>query len=123
MPALPTIHLNGTSAETLRNEYGAASQAIAAAMEALQRCECNARDFYPQQDTTGAGTPFLMAQQERAEALRSLQSAYDYATAWEEQARAWLWQRDQARRKAAESGPTSDQHSQPSNVGSSANVG
>jgi hypothetical protein len=48
MTVIPTIHLNGTSAATLRDEYWAASKALDAAAEALAAATCNGRDFYLQ---------------------------------------------------------------------------
>jgi hypothetical protein len=53
-PTLPTIHLNGTGADSLEREYRAVRRAIAAAANALQAATCNQRDFYPQhRDATG----------------------------------------------------------------------
>jgi hypothetical protein len=48
MATIPTIHLNGTSGDTLRDEYWAASQALEIAAETLALATCNGRDFYPQ---------------------------------------------------------------------------
>ena len=45
---LPTIHLNGTSAQTLTEGYSEARIAVQAAMDKLQKVEFNARDYYPQ---------------------------------------------------------------------------
>jgi hypothetical protein len=45
---LPTIHLNGTGAQNLEEEYRAVRRAVSAAGDALQAATCNARDFYPQ---------------------------------------------------------------------------
>jgi len=47
---LPTIHLNGTSADTLLDEYWAALDALQKAIEVLQDAAPNARDYYPQGD-------------------------------------------------------------------------
>jgi hypothetical protein len=44
---LPVIHSNGTSAETLCEDYLRARRAVIAAMEALSQVEFNARDYYP----------------------------------------------------------------------------
>lgn len=77
-PTLPTIHLNGTGADTLEQEYRAVRHAIAAAADALQAATCNARDFYPQEP--GA---WERARAERAEAFRLLQQVSDYAEQWE----------------------------------------
>jgi hypothetical protein len=44
----PTIHLNGTSPEMLRDGYTAARQAVGDAIRAMEKIEFNARDYYPQ---------------------------------------------------------------------------
>ncbi len=78
MTTLPTIHLNGTGADTLEREYRAVRKAVAAAAEALAAATCNARDFYPQH-----AWDWRAAQAERAEAFRLLRQVWDYAEAWE----------------------------------------
>ena len=75
---LPTIHLNGTGAQNLEEEYRAVRQAVSAAGDALQAATCNARDFYPQEP--GA---WQRARAERDEAFRLLQLVSDYAEQWE----------------------------------------
>lgn len=77
-PTLPTIHLNGTCAQNLEEEYRAARQAIGAAVDALAAATCNARDFYPQE--LGA---WERARAERAEAFKLLQLVSNYAERWE----------------------------------------
>jgi hypothetical protein len=42
----PTIHLNGTSAETLREDYVNAMRAIQDAIEAVEKIEFHMRDYY-----------------------------------------------------------------------------
>ena len=42
----PTVHLNGTSAETLIEGYCNARTAVMAAQDALAQIEFNARDYY-----------------------------------------------------------------------------
>ncbi len=74
---LPTIHMNGTGARALFNEYREAWQSINYAIGVLQGATCNGRDFYPQ----GPGA-FQRAQQEREEALRKLSEVRAYARAW-----------------------------------------
>lgn len=44
----PTIHLNGTSKESLFGQYEKALDAINAAIEAVVQCAPNGRDYYPQ---------------------------------------------------------------------------
>lgn len=75
---LPTIHLNGTGADSLQQEYRAVRKAISAAVDALAAATCNQRDFYPQEP--GA---WERARAERAEAFRLLQQVSDYAEQWE----------------------------------------
>jgi len=75
---LPTIHLNGTGADSLQPEYRAVRKAISAAADALAAATCNQRDFYPQEP--GA---WERARAERAEAFRLLQQVSDYAEQWE----------------------------------------
>ena len=45
---LPSIHLNGTSAEALERQYENASTALVAAIEALCEASPNGRDYYVQ---------------------------------------------------------------------------
>jgi len=45
---LPTIHLNGTSADSLLDSLGAAADALEAAYQALKQTAPNGRDYYPQ---------------------------------------------------------------------------
>jgi hypothetical protein len=77
-PTLPTIHLNGTGADSLKKEYRAARRAIGAAVDALAAATCNARDFYPQ----GPGG-YQRAREDRDEAFRLLRLVSDYAERWE----------------------------------------
>ena len=74
---LPTIHLNGTGANSLADEYHAIDQAS----EALAAATCNARDFYPQ----GPGA-YARAMSQRFEAFRKLKEVQAYAQAWIERA-------------------------------------
>ena len=46
----PTIHLNGTSRETLISEYREAYDALQLAQQALCKVTVHARDYYPQGD-------------------------------------------------------------------------
>ena len=45
---LPTIHINGTSAQDLTDGYTQARRAAQDAMTALSQVEFNSRDYYPQ---------------------------------------------------------------------------
>jgi hypothetical protein len=77
-PTLPTIHQNGTGADTLYREYQAVRRAIAAAADALAAATCNQRDFYPQDPAA-----WQRARAERAEAFRLLEHVSQYAEQWE----------------------------------------
>lgn len=44
----PTVHLNGTSRESLFEQYAEAAQALRQAIDAHERSAPNARDYYPQ---------------------------------------------------------------------------
>jgi len=81
MATLPTIHLNGTGAASLEQEYRAVRLAVAAAADALAAATCNPRDFYLQGPES-----WERARAERAEAFRLLQQVSDYAEAWEQHA-------------------------------------
>jgi hypothetical protein len=82
MTTLPTIHLNGTGADTLLREYSAARVAIEAALDALASATCNPRDFYPQEP--GA---WERARAERDAVMFNLKLASSYAAHWQEHAR------------------------------------
>jgi hypothetical protein len=75
--ALPTIHINGTGAQSLADEYRAVYLATIHACDALAAATCNARDFYPQGDAS-----WEEAQDERAEMFRKLGEVQLYAAAW-----------------------------------------
>jgi DNA-binding HxlR family transcriptional regulator len=77
-PILPTIHLNGTDAETLRREYNAARKSLNTTIDELVKATCNQRDFYPQDP--GA---WERAKAERAEVFRLLESIKAYVQSWE----------------------------------------
>jgi len=74
---LPTIHLNGTGAKSLADEYHAVCRAIDRASEALAAATCNARDFYPQEPVA-----YARAMSQRFEAFRKLKEVQAYALAW-----------------------------------------
>jgi hypothetical protein len=78
---LPTIHLNGTGASSLADEYHKVYLAIDRACDALAAATCNARDFYSQGDAA-----WQQARDDRAAAFRKLAEVQAYAQAWMEQA-------------------------------------
>lgn len=73
MTTIPTIHLNGTGATALRDEYAAAYDAMTKAIEAFASTTCNGRDFYPQGDDA-----YFKARDERTEAFSKLREAQAY---------------------------------------------
>jgi hypothetical protein len=75
---LPTIHLNGTGAQSLADEYRAARKAADAAVDALVAATCNGRDFYPQ-----GSDAYYAARRERDAMLDKLHEVRNYAEAWE----------------------------------------
>jgi hypothetical protein len=64
----PTIHLNGTSFETLNREYLAAYFAVDAALDALGEVTVHGRDYYVQE-----GNAVSEAIEEHRERLRALE--------------------------------------------------
>ena len=64
---LPTIHLNGTSVESLLEDNDRAYRAINAAYDALRLAGPNGRDYYPQ-----GGGAMEAAQDEHRERLLAL---------------------------------------------------
>ena len=79
--ALPTIHMNGTGAQSLADEYHAFYRAINRAADALGEATCNGRDFYPQ-----GSQVWEQAREERAAAFCKLAELQEYAEAWMAQA-------------------------------------
>ncbi len=45
---VPTVHLNGTSASALTGQYEMAGHALRTAIQELENCNPNARDYYVQ---------------------------------------------------------------------------
>lgn len=78
MTTIPTVHINGTGAETLYTEYNAVRLSLIKARKALEDATCNARDFYVQDDTA-----YAAARAERTAMLQKLDELCDYAAAWE----------------------------------------
>jgi len=73
MTTIPTIHLNGTAGEDLKQEYYAAYKAIDAAIDALQTATFNGRDFYPQ-----GSHAYSQARTERDATFEKLCQAHSY---------------------------------------------
>ena len=87
--ALPRIHLNGTGADSLYQEYNAFYLALDAAANALVAATCNPRDF----SILGPDT-WPQASIEREEAFQKLEELQRYAEAWMERASDHLWPPD-----------------------------
>lgn len=79
--ALPTIHLNGTGAKSLRDEYNKVRMAAKATADALVDATCSGLDFYLQ-----GPEAFRQDQADRREMFRLLQLVQDYANQWEARA-------------------------------------
>jgi hypothetical protein len=75
--ALPTIHLNGTSPEMLRDDYKKVYWSVSQAIEALEKAEFNPRDFYLQGEKE-----WQTAKREREEIFKKLRDVKEYAMAW-----------------------------------------
>jgi hypothetical protein len=74
MATVPTVHLNGTSFNDLRDEYAAAYDAIDQAIDALAAATLNGRDYYMQAEGS-----YYQARSERDAALGQLRQARQYA--------------------------------------------
>ena len=68
----PTIHLNGSSAKSLREEYLNAYRALNDAIDAMQKIDVNGRDYYLQ--GLGAATT---ARNEHHERIKSVAKVKD----------------------------------------------
>lgn len=68
----PTIHLNGTSAESLIDDLMKAYSAIERATDALRRATPNGRDYYPQ-----GAEAINVARDEHVSRLRRLRDVQD----------------------------------------------
>lgn len=68
------IHLNGTGAETLRDGYLNARASLMDALEAMQKIEFNARDYYTQEE--GAWSAALAEQKARFEKVESVRDDF-----------------------------------------------
>jgi hypothetical protein len=66
---IPTVHLNGSHAEGLRDEAHRAMRAIGDAISALGDMGPNARDYYPQGPDVAS-----MAQRDHEDRIRRLRS-------------------------------------------------
>ena len=75
----PTIHLNGSSPERLRDGYRNARRALHKAMEAINEAAPNGRDYYPQGENA-----FNVAAKEHYERVARLKETLEELNALEE---------------------------------------
>ena len=78
---LPKINLNGTSPQTLYDEYRWAAIFVRKTMQSITAATCHGRDFQ-----CNHPDDFNQAQFERAEILAKLDDALDHCMAWMENA-------------------------------------
>lgn len=73
---IPTVHLNGSGADSLLKQFRAVGEAVHSAIEALTAAAPHGRDYYVQ-----GGDAFAEAQAEHLERLAALQKILkDYQT-------------------------------------------
>lgn len=70
---LPTIHTNGSSPKSLREEYVAAYHAADTALDVAGKIDFNGRDYYPQGDNA-----FHEAKVEHHKHLQAMRDAREY---------------------------------------------
>lgn len=75
-PTLPTVHLNGTSRQTLADGYFSAYQRLNEAIAAFNAIEFNARDYY----VKGPGAWHQASAERRVIGLK-LNDVHEYLTA------------------------------------------
>jgi hypothetical protein len=69
---LPTIHLNGTGAQTLKEGYDNAAEKLEDFADAFSEIEFHPRDYYVRADA------YSKALQERQEMARKIKEVQDY---------------------------------------------
>lgn len=70
--AVPTIHMNGTSAQSLLDDICAALDAIRTAEDAMRKVTPNGRDYYPQGENA-----ILEALRQHANRLHNLHAVHN----------------------------------------------
>jgi hypothetical protein len=70
---LPTVHLNGTGRQMLKDGYRAAGEAVHEAIFKLSRVEFNARDYYVQD-----ADAYSRAREKRDEMFAKLREVEEY---------------------------------------------
>lgn len=76
----PTIHLNGSAPERLRDGYVDAARGLNAAITGLLECAPNGRDYYPQ--GPDAFTTARAAHDRDLEQLRAMRDRYAADADW-----------------------------------------
>ena len=90
---IPTVHLNGTAGEVLRDQYAAAAAAVRKAIDSLCDAGPNARDYYVQGPDAG-----LAAQREHEARVASLKRVRDELAAIREGIQDQIDAKDASRR-------------------------
>lgn len=75
--ALPQFNFNGTSVQSIEDEYHAALKAIRIAEQMLIQCTCHARDYQMQ-----APSEYLKARREREQVLAHCTAIHSYLEEW-----------------------------------------
>ena len=76
---LPTIHLNGTPRDRLREGEMKVYDALNKVSEALEQCEFHSRDYYVQDiDDTVIGGAYGLALEERQKHIKNLRAFKQY---------------------------------------------
>ena len=91
---LPTIHMNGTGAETLRDDALAQRSAVQDLLDAMRKAEFNARDYYPVEGS------WERARADRQAFADILRSASDHFMEVAEHAQKHLDEREARRNKS-----------------------
>lgn len=67
-PRLPTVHLNGSSVNNLKDDWLWVSDAARTLLNKLTEASPNSRDYYPQ-----GGSAYAIARDEHADRMRAVQ--------------------------------------------------
>jgi hypothetical protein len=70
----PTIHLNGSGAENLLNQYHDCWEALDTAVKVLCRSRPHGRDYYPQDNGGILGPTYMAARNEHENKIQQLES-------------------------------------------------
>lgn len=70
---VPTVHLNGTNQNDLREQWYNSYRAVSDAITMLTENGPNARDYYVQDEATAQGTSYRLAREQHVSRLKKLQ--------------------------------------------------